>query len=314
MKKFVWVCLALGVFVGCKTTDEPKPVTWERQQAYLKKSRDPRIFGLGIHQTPDGVILGGGGRLHPSQATAVGILLRDPWRPVVYVGSKPKQEVPVLIDLTVSTSLFGFDAALEMRAHPVSEGPAKMVNLPGEDASGCISMVPSIRFGLLFVENPLVVVRLANGLPDGAVRGDLDPQPKAVLGWDVFQEFEQIQFLYSIGQIVMKTTEAYEPNPNLLLANIPILERRGVCAVEGVLDGKAVPVLIDPAGDFEVAVPQGTAVSTLQLADGVAVSDPVVAVSSGGVRVGARFLERYRVTVCPKRGRVYFEFSPQIDE
>lgn len=303
---FLGVCLL--VVAGCVTAfKETKPVSWEQQQAFVKRVRDPRLFGLAIYQTPAGPRVRGGGRLHPSQSEVLAMQLEEPLRPVVNMVGRFGSEWPVLLDFTSPGCVFEFDTALALKASAVGEGRAQLTNLPGDTFSSCVALIPSIRLGQLYIENQLVMVRMANGSLEPMTRGVEEPQPKGVLGWNVLKRFEQIQFLYSIGQIVMKTTDSYEPNPGLLAAQIPLVENRGVCVVRGVVNGRPEMILIDPAGDFEVAAVPGTEVSELWLGDGVGVAGPSVAVSSGGVRIGARFLENYRVTLCPKAGVVYFE-------
>ena len=314
MKRAMGVIFMLGVLAGCKTTDEPKPVSWERQQLYLNRVMDPRVYGLDLVETSAGVRIRGGGRMHYSQSDALDLLVSEPMRPVVSLKGRVQQEWVVLFDLTAAHTLFEFDTAREMDARPIAEGSAKLIDLPADDAPGCVSLIPTLRLGQVFVENPLVLVRMKNGLPASADRGISEPRPKGVIGWDVLRKMEQVQFLYSLGKVVLKSSESYEPNPYELLATIPLAAAVRGCAVNGSVDGVPVPVLIDPLGDFEVATPQGTPVSTLLLAEGIACSNPTVAVSPGGVRVGARLLERYRVTVCPKQKVLHFEARSSGEE
>jgi hypothetical protein len=77
--------------------------------------------------------------------------------------------------------------------------------------------------------------------------------------------------------------------------------------VRGVVDGTAGVVLLDPAGDFEVATVGGAAVSSIQLSADLTFSAPAISTSPGGTRIGARLLQNYRVTICPQTGVVYFE-------
>ena len=310
MKKQTGFLLALCLLslAGCITAyKETEPVSWEQQQAFVRKVRDPRLFGLGIYQTPSGAQVRGGGRLHPSQAEALQMQLEEPWRSVVNMTGRFGVESPVLLDCTTPVSVFEFDTALSLKACPVSEGRAQMLSLPGDTVSSCVSLIPSIRLGMIYIENQLVMVRMANGSLGSIARGIKEPQPLGVLGWDVLQKFEQVQFLYSIGQVLLRTTDVYEPNPGLLKAQIPLVKHRGACVVRGMVNGKSELILIDPAGDFEVAAEPGTDVATLRFSDGVIVSNPTVAVSPGGLRVGARFLQNFRVTLCPKSGVMYLE-------
>ncbi len=309
----------LLVMVGCKTTEleTAKPISWKQQQAFLKRVDDPRIFGLGIYNTPSGPQIRGGGRLHPTRAEALPMLTEkeETLRPVVNLYGNFGVQWPVLLDCTASRSLLEFDIAQKIGARPVGEqNKAVLARLSGDEMTSCLALIPSLRLGQMFIENALVYVRLANGPLGLPAREIQDPQIRGIVGWDVLRKFEQVQFLYSVGQIILKTTESYEPNPGLLVASLPLVDRAGACVVRGTVDGRAEMILIDPAGDFEVATGTGGAVSRVQLDSGLEFSNPSVAASPGGVRIGARLLRNYLVTICPQAGVVYFEKQFPVEE
>lgn len=317
MKKRVFFLLTsvLLILAGCKTTEleEATPISWKEQQAYLKRVRDPRVFGLGIYQTPSGVQIRGGGRLHPAQSEALPMLVEEPLRPVVNLNGTFGTQWPVVLDCTEAISWFEFNTAKKIGALALGEqGKPQLTARPGDEIPSCLSLIPSLRLGQLFVENTLVYVRLANGPLGPAARGVGDPVLKGVVGWDVLQKLEQVQFLYSAGHVVLKTTEAYEPNPAMVVAELPLVKHAGACVVRGTVDGQGGLILIDPAGDFEVAVPSVGKVSELRLGENFSVSNPAVSVSPGGVRIGARLLRNYRVTICPQAGTIYFETEPVL--
>ncbi len=309
MKKNIYFCLfAMAVLVaGCKTTEsETKRISWEEQRAYLRKLQDPRLFGLSIYDTPAGPEIRGGGRLHRSRTEAIEMLAEKPLRPLVYLTGNSDEEWPALLDFTSPATWLGFDLARQLNAQPIGELNAQLVTRPGDEIPACMSTVSSLRMGQMFIEHPLVFVRMATGSLGALNRNVSDGPVKAVIGWDILKKFDRIQFLYSMNRIVlMTTTEEYEPNPERLAATLPLVSPLGLCAVEGRMNGQSGPVLIDPAGDFQVAAP-GT-VSSLQLGEGISLSSPVTVPSPDGVRIGARFLQNYQVTVCPQAGVIHFE-------
>lgn len=315
-KRFIFMAgLMALVLAGCKTTEpeETVPVSWEEQQLFMKRVSDPRIFGLNIYETPSGPQIRGGGRLHPEQSEALKMQVESPMRPVVPLHGNFGVQWPVLLDLTASYTVLEFDTARKAGARPVGEqGRAQLIKSPGDDVAACVSLIPSLRLGQLFVENPLVNVRFANGPLGPVARGIDEPVLRGVVGWNVLEKLEQIQFLYSAGRVVLKTTESYVPNPNLLVAELPLVQHAGACAVRGIVNGRREMILIDPAGDFEVAA--SGAVSSLALGSELAFSNPVVSSSPGGVRIGARLLENYRMTVCPNAGVIYFETKMIVKE
>ena len=95
------------------------------------------------------------------------------------------------------------------------------------------------------------------------------------------------------------------------MATLPLLKDVGLYAVRGRKNGQPGNILIDLAGEFEVAA--DGAVSSLQLGEGIVLSNPVTVPSPGGMRIGARSLQNYRVTVCPQVGVIHFEM-PNVPE
>ena len=298
---------AVLLTVGCKTT-EPKPVTWKEQSAYMAGVKDPRRYGFNIYQTPSGIEYRDGSRLHPNQTRVLPMAAKDPVRPVVTLRGKIGEETPMLLDFAANASWIEFDLAQSLGAVPISEGGAQLVKIPNEEFPGCLSVVPTIRFGQVFMENTLVYVRMARGPLGSLARGVEKPEVKGVVGWELLKKFAQIHLDYAGKQMVLSTTETpYMPNPAFLVAKIPLVKYAGACAVRGTVDGKAGLILIDPAGDFEVATDGAAAVSSVQLDAGLVFSAPAVANSPGGTRIGARLLQSYTVTVCPQAGVIYFE-------
>ncbi len=308
MKSSLFFLGALLLFTAaCKTT-ETKPVSWKEQSAYLSKVRDPRIYGFSIYQTPGGIEFRGGGRLHPNQIEALTMKAEEPFRPVVMVKGNLGLESPVLLDFSTSASWLEFDLAQTLGAMPVGEREAQLVKLPGEEIAGCPSMVPSMRFKQLYIERPLVNVRMATGPLGPLARGIEKPELKGVIGWEILRKFEQIQLDYTAGKVSLATSgAAYVPNPATLVGKLSLVKYAGACAVRGLIDGKEGLILIDPAGDFEVATEGAAAVLSLQLDADLLFSVPVVAKSPGSTRVGARLLQNYKIIICPLAGAVYFE-------
>ena len=303
---FLMVALLLSG-AACKTT-ETKPVPWKTQSAYLAKVRDPRIYGFSIYQTPSGVEFRDGGRLHPDQAVALSMEAEDPLRPVVMTKGNFGLESPVLLDFSTSASWLEFDLAQALGALPVGEREAQLVAPPGEKIAGCPSMVPSMRFKQLYVERPLVNVRMATGPLGTLARGIEKPELKGVIGWDVLRKFEQIHLDYAEERVGLVTSGvAYMPDPARLVGKLLLVKHTGACAVNGLVNGKEGLILIDPAGDFEIATDGAVPVSSVQLDADLLFSSPAVVKSPGGTRIGARLLKGYKIVVCPPSGVIYFE-------
>jgi hypothetical protein len=285
-----------------------KPVSWTEQSAYLARVSDPRRFNYSIYQTPNGIAYRGGCRLHPNQIEELPMQVEEPLRPVGMLRGNFGLESPLLLDFTSIANWLEFDLAKTLGAQPIGERGVELVKLPGDEVAGCISVVSTLRLGQLYIENPLVYVRLANGFLGPLARGIENPTVKGVIGWDLLQRFGQIQLDYPGKRVVLATDETeYAPNPAGLIATVPLVKHAGACVVRGAVDGKKSLVLIDPAGDFEVATDGVAAVSSIQLDADLTFSGATVTNSPGGTRIGARLLEKYRITICPAAGLIYFE-------
>jgi hypothetical protein len=292
---------------ACKTT-ETKPVPWKEQSAYLAKVCDPRIYGFGIYQTPGGMEYRGGTRVHPNQGAALPMKAEAPFRPVVTLKVSLGMEVPVLLDFSTSASWLEFGLANKTGALPLGEREAQLVKRSGDEIASCISMVPSMRFKQISIERPLVNVRMATGPLGPLARGIEEPELKGVIGWEVLRNLEQIQLNYSQGKVLISTGKtAYNPDPAQCIAKLPLVKYAGVCAVRGIIDNREELILIDPAGDFEVATDGAAAVSSIVLDPEIVFSAPAIAESPGGTRIGARLLQNYQITICPQAGWIYFE-------
>ena len=299
----------LLVAAACKTTEtETKPVSWKTQSAYLATVQDPRRFGYSIYETPSGIDYRGGSRLHPNQAEALTMEAEDPLRSVVMMKENFGMDAPVLLDFSTSASWLEFDLAKALNAVPINERDAQLFKIPGEEIPGCPSVVAALRFGQLHVENPLVNVRMATGSLGSLARGIKKPEPKGVIGWEILRKFEQIQLDYTAKKILISTGgTAYMPNPAMVAGKLPLVKYAGACAVRGLVDGKEQLILIDPAGDFEVATDGEVPVASVQLDADMLFSAPAVAKSTGGIRIGARLLKSYKIVIRPQAGLIYFE-------
>ena len=143
--------VVLFLVAGCKTTEvqEVTPISWKQQQAYSAKVRDPRIFGLGIYDTPSGPQIRGGGRVHPGRAEALEMLMgeEETPRPVVNLNGNFGKQWPVLLDVSLASSWFEFDVAQDIGARPVGEGgKVELVRQSGDDVPACFSLIPFVNY------------------------------------------------------------------------------------------------------------------------------------------------------------------------
>lgn len=312
MNKKAYVFLAATVFLtaGWKS-DEVKPVSWKKQTAYLSSVQDPRRYGYSIYETPAGIEYRGGCRLHANQGGKFSMKADEPLRPVIALRRSYGFQSPVLLDFCSAASWMEFDLAQTLGAKPVGETKPPVIKCPGDEIAGCLSVIPTIRLDQIYIENPLVYVRMAAGPLGLLARGIDDPSPKGVLGWDLLKKFDQIHLDYAEERVALFTPSPrpspYMCDPAMLIARVPLVKHAAACSVRGAVDGKESLILIDPAGDFEVATDGAAAVTSVQLDADLLFSAPEVTKSVGGTRIGARLLRKFKITVCPQDGAIYFE-------
>ncbi|MFA5687726.1 MAG: hypothetical protein WC959_01025 [Kiritimatiellales bacterium] len=308
LKKRIPALFALFIIAGCKTSEEPQPLSWRQQQEFTARTRDPRIYNIGIYQTPGGgTEYRGGSRLHLKQIEALPMQAEKPYRTVINIRTGIGREYPVLLDFTENKNWFTFELAKKIGAQAIGERQARLEKRPDDDIASCVSVVKSLRLNQLYIEDPVLHVRMASGPLGAQARGIKKPAPEGVIGWATLSKFEQIRLDYSTGKIILMTTEEYISNPDLVVFSLPIVKSIGACAVRGNVDGKDRFVLIDPAGDFEVSSDSAAMIQTIRLGEFEIAKPAVVQASVGGIRLGAKFLAKYSVVICPRKDMIYFE-------
>ncbi len=311
-------CLALS---GCATNDntEPNdtPLSPMQIETSLSRARPPQQFGFHIFAEEDGIAYAGSGRLHPNHFTHAEMLEEN--IPVVRMrGRFPRNTMNVLVDTSSSVSWMEFSISREFSAFFM--GINNMV-IPyrGSYNTGGISafaaVVTQVRIDNLFIESVPFYVRMAKGSLGPLARGISEPGIDAVMGYDNLRDFEYIQFDLQNNAIAFSATRPYTPHQNLLVDSVRIAKAPGYgLAVEGEIDGRPTPVILDFAGDYSLARGD-TEVETTRLVQvgRMPFSDTptrTLPIHDAPPRIGRKLLAPYLVTICNKKGVVHFEQIP----
>ncbi len=311
--------LALILLAGCKTTEKEAGtetlISPDKQQSLLSKTTPPQRYGFKVFAAPEGGIgFHGEGHLHPRHTAAADFIKGDV--PVIALtGRSSRCRMNALLDASSPTSWMEFSTALEFgvkflgwNKQPI---PYRGIyNTGGINAFA--GVVSQLRVNQLFIEDLPLYVRMASGSLGPLARGIKVPSVDAVIGWDCLKLFEYIQFDLQKGWVYLSAATPYQPKNEMAAAEALIINLPGHgLAVNGAIFGENLPIQLDFAGDYHFARGDKRVTVTKQISIGEIVCRQVPTLilpsHKSPPRVGRKILEPYVVTICPKKGVVYFE-------
>lgn len=290
-----------------------------QQNTYLSHTKEPEQFGFRTIELEEGLVLHDAqARLHPNQTAS--IKLSEGQIPVINIrGHARRIYTTALIDTSSPTSWMEFSTSQKFNAvflgYDSNTIPYTGTYNTG-DASAFAAVVSRIQIDTLLIENTPLYVRMATHSLGPLARGITAPTIGSVLGYDVLQEFEYIRFNSLDRLLELSSTEPYVPNEPLLMttAKIVAVKNHGL-AIEGSLQGKPEPIVLDFAGDYFFSRGDMKVKITKQVSLGDVVFRKVptlvLPTYDAPARAGRRMLEEYIITICPRKGVVYFERFPE---
>lgn len=308
----------LAAASGCRSSKSNvvQPMPDSALRAIFAKAQDPRRYWLTPYGSEEGTYFANAHRVHPEQVVERAFISpKNSLSPVLAVQTVRDNEYPALLDSSSRDNWIGPWGAQVMEAVPL--GPPAYESLPEhvlEPVKGYACLLPKVRMDTLHMENAIFYLRAAYGPLGFLARSDQKPAPIAVLGTAFMQSFSFIRLNYRERKALFSSTATFAPSPERLLAAVPLKTVQGALAVEGSLDGEPATIILDTAGDYEIAVaePSGTPVR-LSLGDLVYPRTAPMAARDQALglpdhpRAGARLLAKYIVTFAPKDKMVYFE-------
>jgi hypothetical protein len=319
--KILFVLFLGAVLTGCftTTTNVETPLSKEEQAQLLKKTKPPQTFGFDVFRIPKGIGFRGRARLHPEHISSVD-MIKDGFPLVSVQGRARRDKMNVLFDLHSNVSWIELTKAQEFKVDFLGFSK-KFAYYHGKYNTGGIpayaGVISQIRFSNFFMENIPFYVRMARGSLGLQNRGIKKPHVDAVLGYDNLKGLEYIQINPFGNKIKLSATIPYVPHDALLQAKLRIVHVPGFgLAVKGSIDGKPTAIVLDFVGDLYFScggVPVGNKTKSICLGD-VCFVDVLTYIIPGKIvppRIGNRLLKDYIVTVCPKKGIVYFERPPE---
>ena len=328
------LAMALLGGAGCARTVplEQTPLAQDGVDQFLSGGRDARYYGITTYPDPAGPRFEFANRPHPDQAAQLDFVSpkSSPF-PVVEAKSAITDRFPMLLDSSArqNWSLMGSAQALEYR---IFSPPT------GEYADHVVSAIPGyagvgnkLILDELHVESPIFYVPPATGglgplartggrdrnAATRAARESFAGRIPVAMGAAAMRPFAYVRFDFPGRSVRFSSSGAYKPaNASAVRANLPMLDWRGRPAVQATLDGESIALVIDTAGDFDLALPgeppEG-ATGALALG-GLRIDEvPIASHASLGLpekfsaRLGLGVLARFVVTLDHKNRRVWFE-------
>lgn len=314
------LCMGLMLVSGCRSrpVDQIQPMTAGQLRAVFSRAQDPRRFWITVYGSEEGAVFANANRLHPEQVVALpfeGGKNHPDW-PLVAIEATDGSTFRALLDTSSRDSWGAPDFVLGLRGTPL--GPPAYEAVPEhvlEPVKGYACVIPTLRYDLMQMENVVVYLRAAAG-PLGylARRDEKKTPPVLVLGMSWVNVFSFVQLNYPEQLLFLSSTSAYGPSADHLIAEVPLKTVRGALAVEGLVDGEPRTLILDSAGDFELAMNEPPA-EPVRVSVGDLVFPRVQAVAGrehalglpDHPRLGAKWLSKYKITIAPKAKTVYFE-------
>lgn len=291
-----------------------------QQSTYLSHTKEPELFGFRTVELETGLALHDAhARLHPNQMARIKLTERQ--IPLIKIqGHARRIHTTALLDTSSPTSWMEFSTSQKFKAVFLGTDAYKIPYTGTYNTGGAAAyaaVISTIRIdNTLQLENTPLYVRMATHSLGPLVRGIISPNIGAVLGYDVLKEFEYLRFNPREQLIELSSMQPYSPKDELLMttAKIVPVKNHGL-AIAGRLLGKPEAIILDFAGDYHFSRGDVKVSITKQvdLGDVVFRNVPtlVLPMYDAPARAGRRMLDDYIITICPKKGVVYFERFPE---
>ncbi|HIE10050.1 MAG TPA: hypothetical protein EYP62_00370 [Kiritimatiellae bacterium] len=311
--------LGMGVtallFLGCQAAarDRSDVVTL---QDLLARMKDPRSFFLQVLPDESGGVVVGGNRLHPNEIARLRFISSKRTRaPVVAVSGIKTKPVTALIDPASTWSWMTLPTALELQATPLSGIPFQSPGHVFDPAiSGVVCRVSTLLMDALSVESALVLATTTPSL--GSLERGCRPAPDMVIGAILLARLRSLVFDFRGMKFMAASTFPYRPDPAKLVGSGAFRWAGNLPLVEARVNGIPRELVFDPAGDYELLLPELREPATvrqltigdlvLRSVEAIPRPDPPPGASSYG-RLGRRCFDDLRVIVVNPPGRIYFE-------
>ncbi len=306
-----------------RTTPEGRPVSGLQNSerdvaAFVRRAVDPREFAVSVtldrENAPRFI---NAHRTRPG-SEAVGVFISPEYSLLpMFEGTLDGRPVRLLVDPTSPANWTSLDRARQFGLTPL--GPPLVYGLPEHvpDASrGALCAAQTLQIELLPVEAVLFYARPVRGPLWPLCRSADAREVDAVLGWSFLRAFETVRWELPARRIVFSSRRDLEVDSSPhVLARLPLEPNYGLMVVKGTIEGQTRPLLLDLAGEFELAMasPPPAPVRQVTMGDVVLRELRANGLEELGLgfpdlaRVGLKALGRYVVVLDNHRNEVRIE-------
>ncbi|MBP7276089.1 MAG: hypothetical protein KBA51_07790 [Kiritimatiellae bacterium] len=313
--------VAMGVGAGCQSAG-PRSNTAEDREIvrYLRAGQSPQSLSLTVYQDQgERWLVVNGTRVAPHQQAHLSFAspAGSPIALLNLVG--PKGTVQALVDPSSPRSWTCMAFAKALKLTPVN--PPALVETPVhviDSRGGVLSVCPELLMDRLQVKNVLLYARTGPATLWPVSRTALAGDAKLVLGYDFLRSLSWAQWDFEGRMWTASTSEPYVPDPESVVATLPLEAGADGMTVRAIVDSKPRQVLLDLAGDYEMAMeaPPMELIRQVTLDDLVLRGVRAVSTQDLGlgrpdiVRIGLRLLSRFQITLDVHRNVVHLEIPP----
>jgi hypothetical protein len=259
-----------ALFGGCGSTGPKEPTsvfaTPQQWQTMMDQSVNPRSVGVIVYRSPSGPAFADTNRVH---AGRVHEFTFKPGVPMLTVPATGRKEWPVLLDTKSPSSWVTFSAAAALNIRPIGPVPIRLPPTHIDELNdGVAGIASSLTLGDMRLENALLYIYPGiNQL--GRIARVSTVNPPVVLGCDVLTAFSFVRIDFPQGKVTFSTTDAYRTNALTTLLETDFTITEEGLAVQGIMGDYRGPILIDTAGEYEIAISRPTRpdVPTLVIGD-----------------------------------------------
>ncbi len=330
-----WLAAAVLGAGGCVTPGplEPTPLGQDELDAFLASGRDARNYGITTYEDAAGARFEFANRIHLGRTARLDFAsAAGSSQPVVRAETPLTDKFPVLLDSSARQCWATMESMKGLVYRPFAPPTGEYPDHVSAAIPGYAGVGNKLVFEGIHVENPVFYVPPARGglgplaragenlaaAPQAAKAADLVARRMPIVaGAAWMRSFAFLRFDFPARAVTLSTSGAFRPAAaSAVRANLPLRDWKGRPAVEAVLDGQPILLVIDTAGDFALSLPgEATPDVPANLTLGGIAFDGVQPVSHAAIglpeafpaRLGLGLLARYAVTLDYKNQRVWLE-------
>lgn len=331
-----WLAAVVLGAAGCATPGplEQTPLSQDELDDFLASGRDARTYGITTYADSAGARFESANRPHRDRSALLNYAFpKSGPRPVISAQTPLSGSFPLLLDSSARQSWATMASIKGMGYRLFAPPSGEYADHVVDDIPGYAGAGNTLILKDLHIEYPVFYIAPARGglgpLARSGENPDASPpsaktadkiarQMPAVAGAALMRSFAFIRFDFPGRAIGFATHGTYQPaNASAVLASLPLRDWKGRPAVQATLGGQPITLVIDTAGDFDLALPGDESADGPLLLGNLSIDDlQTVGCADRSLpeafpaRLGLGVLARFAVTLDYKQQRVWFEGRP----